>query len=79
MFKHVFAYPDNAQDPLIKELLVRFHELPFYPVLKARMEAQGQRLDESINTGRWEDVLDAMVGPHGLGYGGLPKAFPRQR
>ena len=20
MFKHVFAYPDNAQDPLIKEL-----------------------------------------------------------
>ena len=75
MFKHVFAYPDNAQDPLIKELLVRFHELPFYPVLKARMEAQGQRLDERINTGRWEDVLDAMVGPHGLGYGGLPKGL----
>ena len=75
MFKHVFSYAEDQDAPLNQELVRSFRALPFYGLLKERLETQGCLLDEWINTGNWQRILQAVIGPEGMGYASVPKGL----
>lgn len=75
MFKHVFSFAESPDAALNQELVTRFKALPFYGLLKTELEAKGMLLDEWINTGNWQRILEAVIGPEGMGYGMVPKGM----
>lgn len=81
MFKALFEFVNSDQntpkenspvDKIIKDI----HHLAFFDELSAACEhLYGLTADSLIATGRYKDVIRAIIAPDGLNYGALPKAL----
>ena len=79
MFKDFFGLlqaPDQGdQFPKAVEALDRVKDFAFYDQLHSTMASQGIDLEQQLQNGDFEAVLDYILGEKGLNYGFLPKGL----
>jgi hypothetical protein len=78
MFQELLALVDAERggDPaLALDLLSEARRLPFRDHLRDALARTGQDLDELVAEGAFLEVLEALLGPRGLGFAMLPKGL----
>lgn len=81
MFKALFEFVDGeAEEPAegsaVAQLIEATDKLPFINELNdTTKRLYGQSVDELKGSGRFKDVIAAIIKPEGMNYGGLPKGL----
>lgn len=81
MFKSLFAFVDSdeaspAPGSDVEKVIANIDKFAFAPALDSVLKENfGMTAKELIAAGREKDVISAIVNPHGLNYGNLPKAL----
>ncbi len=82
MFKNLFAFINEGKKEPESDFERQFFEgitqLAFYPQLnKTCVNLYKSNVEELMTSGRYADVLKALLMPEGMNYGSLPKALLR--
>lgn len=77
MFKALFAYvADGKETPFISQFIDCISRFAFYDELdRACRRLYGEDIPALVASGRKQEVVKALIGEEGLGYGNLPKAL----
>ncbi len=81
MFKALFEFVDGdadqpAEGSPVAKLLADVDKLPFKAELDTTCKSlYGKSLSEMLESGRFKEIIAAIILPHGMNYGGLPKGL----
>lgn len=75
MFKHLFAFPENEGDPMMRQFQEGFDRFPFVGLLEEHFRAKGESIRAHLSNGAWETVCKAIIESDGLNYGQVPKGL----
>lgn len=81
MFKDLFAFVNGdaevpAEGSAVAKLLAGLYNLPFIAELEATVARMyGADLKTMIDSGRYKEIIAAIISPDGMNYGTLPKAM----
>ena len=80
MFKNLFEFldaeSDTPQTDFMKQFFDHIADFAFYDALNdACIVNYNETVDDLIQNGQYKDVVEALLGSEGLGYGNLPKGL----
>jgi len=68
MFKHLYNYNIENVSELTEELILRFDQFPFVPLLENRMKEAGLDLNQLRESNNWGVIFQFILGKDGLNY-----------